>query len=292
MSVQFDPPIVAGTVLVREQIQSQDYVAGVSGWCIFANGDAEFNNGTFRGFLIAAMLATGLTGRRIVINENNDQSMSLYDDDDKLMMTIGDDAGTITSFDVDDGTHSIQFGEAMIQFMYDAGGGFLTPAASLFNVGQHILLNTQLAGGVAFDASVGALSAVVPGSNSLEQWQTPTYSSTQWMDSTTFHGGTNWGPLRIRKTESDELRFSGAFKTATTGTAPSATVLNVSVGYRPKSQQPIYVQQYNTTTAAFSSGMAMLTTAGNLNLPTPTGLSAALNCEYLINGSIPLHNLT
>ncbi|HEY1706427.1 MAG TPA: hypothetical protein VGG75_42685 [Trebonia sp.] len=37
-------PTVGGTVLRRAAIQSPNYVAGVSGWAIFANGDAEFNS--------------------------------------------------------------------------------------------------------------------------------------------------------------------------------------------------------------------------------------------------------
>lgn len=35
-------------------MQSSDYVPGVSGWAIFGDGSAEFNNGTFRGVVTAA----------------------------------------------------------------------------------------------------------------------------------------------------------------------------------------------------------------------------------------------
>lgn len=38
----FTNPIVGGTTLVRSAIQSQNYVAGTSGWAIKANGFAEF----------------------------------------------------------------------------------------------------------------------------------------------------------------------------------------------------------------------------------------------------------
>lgn len=43
---------VAGTVLVIERIQSQNYVPGVIGWAIYADGDAEFNNIVARGELL------------------------------------------------------------------------------------------------------------------------------------------------------------------------------------------------------------------------------------------------
>jgi len=48
--------ILAGTSLAIAQIQSPDYVPGVSGWCIFQNGNAEFNQGTFRGYIIGGSL--------------------------------------------------------------------------------------------------------------------------------------------------------------------------------------------------------------------------------------------
>jgi hypothetical protein len=48
--------ILAGTSLAIAQIQSPDFVEGVSGWCIFQNGNAEFNSGTFRGFIVGGSL--------------------------------------------------------------------------------------------------------------------------------------------------------------------------------------------------------------------------------------------
>jgi hypothetical protein len=49
LTVPFSNPIVAGTVLVREAIQSEDYVHGVSGWRIGADGTAEFQGATVTG---------------------------------------------------------------------------------------------------------------------------------------------------------------------------------------------------------------------------------------------------
>lgn len=45
----FSNPILGGDTLVRNAIQSANYVAGVSGWAIFRDGSAEFNNITVRG---------------------------------------------------------------------------------------------------------------------------------------------------------------------------------------------------------------------------------------------------
>lgn len=47
--MSFENPIVGGTVLRIPAIQSPNYVPGVSGWAIFQNGNAEFDNITIRG---------------------------------------------------------------------------------------------------------------------------------------------------------------------------------------------------------------------------------------------------
>jgi hypothetical protein len=55
--IEFENPLTAGTVLVREQIQSQNFVAGSDGWVIKANGDAEFNSVVIRGATVVSGLA-------------------------------------------------------------------------------------------------------------------------------------------------------------------------------------------------------------------------------------------
>lgn len=62
MSIEFENPLTAGTVLVREQIQSQNYDPGVSGWVIKANGDAEFNDVVIRGGTVVSGLALYYNG--------------------------------------------------------------------------------------------------------------------------------------------------------------------------------------------------------------------------------------
>lgn len=45
----FSNPIVGGEALARNAIRSPDYVPGISGWAIFRDGSAEFNDALFRG---------------------------------------------------------------------------------------------------------------------------------------------------------------------------------------------------------------------------------------------------
>lgn len=49
MAIEFFNPLTAGTVLVRSDIRSQNFVSGSSGWRIEADGDAEFNSIVIRG---------------------------------------------------------------------------------------------------------------------------------------------------------------------------------------------------------------------------------------------------
>jgi len=67
MGFVFQHEIVAGTVLVVEQVESQNYVATISGWVIRADGTAEFLSVTIRGTFISG---TG-TGQHVAINDSN-----------------------------------------------------------------------------------------------------------------------------------------------------------------------------------------------------------------------------
>lgn len=68
----FNNSILAGTTLVRDEIQSEGFVSGSTGWRISRNGNAEFNNITSRGSFIAgdASLASG----SLTISNGNDVS--------------------------------------------------------------------------------------------------------------------------------------------------------------------------------------------------------------------------
>lgn len=49
----FNNPVVGGDgELVRVKMRSVNYVPGVSGWAVFRDGDAEFNNAIFRGEIV------------------------------------------------------------------------------------------------------------------------------------------------------------------------------------------------------------------------------------------------
>lgn len=52
----YSQPIVGGNVLLRQEMRSENYVQGVSGWRITRDGDAEFNDIVARGDITASSL--------------------------------------------------------------------------------------------------------------------------------------------------------------------------------------------------------------------------------------------
>jgi len=90
-----------GIKVIKRAIQSIDYVAGVSGWYIGAEGDIEFSDGTFRGTIVASagsiggtdisstaltggIIQTASAGDRLVMTEdsfasNNNPAIDCYE---------------------------------------------------------------------------------------------------------------------------------------------------------------------------------------------------------------------
>jgi hypothetical protein len=67
------PAIVGGTTLIISDIRSQNYVTAVSGWAIFANGDAEFFNVFIRG-----NFSNGLPGTKHIEILQGTNSIDFY----------------------------------------------------------------------------------------------------------------------------------------------------------------------------------------------------------------------
>lgn len=118
--ISFDPPIVAGTTLVRDAIQSQNYTPNTAGWIVEADGDAEFNNLTFRGTF---------RGNEIIINADG---IFLYNGTPALNSIVGSWASV-------DGTD--EFGNAYHAgfSLYDGTTGTITnyiggPDNLMFNI--------------------------------------------------------------------------------------------------------------------------------------------------------------
>jgi hypothetical protein len=66
--MQFLSSILAGLTLVRQAIQSSNYVPGVSGWRISADGTCEFVNGIFNGVLTANSISDSTIGECTLVD--------------------------------------------------------------------------------------------------------------------------------------------------------------------------------------------------------------------------------
>lgn len=293
----FRSSILAGTTLVRAAIQSEDYVPGVSGWAVFRNGDVEFNSGTFRGTLAAAMIigsvfGSSTTDPSIWINEDDQNTIRAYDAAGDLLLEIGarPGSGAGAVFYDTANPYSLSIGN---QILWAQGSPLLTPFAAMYQTASGILLNTQLAGGVGFDILSTAWKWVRPGSDTLDTWTvvgsggTAPAFNTNWATSTTFNGSTNWAQLQFQRTAHGRGALTGCWKAG--ATVPGLSVFNLPVGYRPAVQQPVWIERKTgTAPAVTSSFFGQVSTAGNLNIVTATGGGVAANDEYMIQAEYPL----
>lgn len=67
----YSNPIVAGDTLVRDAIKSENYMTGVSGWAIFRDGTAEFNNITARGNITASSVDVATPTGHVIISSSD-----------------------------------------------------------------------------------------------------------------------------------------------------------------------------------------------------------------------------
>lgn len=291
----FRSSILAGNTLVRAAIQSEDYVQGVSGWAIFRNGDVEFNSGTFRGTItateiIGSIFGSSTTDPSIWLNEDNENSLRMYDADSNLVLEISAAPGSqpgMTIFSVSD-PYSLSIGD---QILFQQGSPIPTPFAAIYQTADGLLVNTQLAGGVAFDVLQSSWKWVHPGSDTLETWTvvgsggTAPAFNTNWATSTTFNGSTNWAPLQFQRTAHGRGALTGCWKAG--ATAPGLSVFNLPGSYRPAVQQPVWIER-KTGTSTISGFFGQVSTAGNLNIVTQTGGGVAANDEFMIQAEYPL----
>lgn len=151
MSIEFENPLTAGTVLVREQIQSQNYEPGSAGWVIKANGDAEFNSVVIRGGTVVSGTALYYNGTPALGN---------------LFMSVSASAGT-DAFGNDYVQGLGLYQEEGIITARDAAGNTMQMHANLPGGGTLAGdpgLTFQPASGTGDPATVGALD---PGSGSF-----------------------------------------------------------------------------------------------------------------------------
>lgn len=289
-----NPILGGGGALVRPAIKSPNYSPGAAGWSINRDGTVEFVDGTFRGTITAAELigsvfGSSTTDPSIWINEDNANSLRIYDGAGDLLIEIGADVGSQGSAVFYDSINprAIEIGQ---QIQWLQGASILTPFAALYQTANAVLLNTQLAGGIGFDVAHGALSYVIPGSDTLET-EHVVGTSGQPAFGGNFAAGTTsgtYGGLQFRRDGQDSVRLEGSWN----GTAAitSSAVFTLPVGYRPKKARAVPVASTTSTGAVSALGLLLQVNAsGVCNLQASAATAVGQN--FHVNASIPLGNL-
>lgn len=224
-------------------IHSDNYVPGVSGWTINQDGTAEFNDVTIRGTVVASVFETRASGQRITINEGNNNSMWVYDSTgNSVLLSIGDVAGVLTSFDRPDGL-SMDIATAGLVFNSVHGGSILTPDMFINETpdSSRIIFNTILNGGLGLSITQPQWSVLTPGSTAYEAAVTPTLG-TGWAPASTT--GT-YQPIQYWRDALGNTVISGVFNA--TSATPAGTVFTLGVGYRPPVAIRVPVASFSNT---------------------------------------------
>jgi hypothetical protein len=231
-------PIVGGTVLVIEQIESQNYVTGVSGWAIMANGDAEFSNLVARGSLI---------GGQVVINGTEyPNAIAFYTENPseiepaviepsggvgnagilRLSSPIlfnGGSAGEFTLSGFDDGHTTAELD--VDNFRFTAGDQATIEAVPLRLSGDFVVYHTLTTGFI--------------------DWEGETWHTVGAVGQPAFAG--NWAvqggvAVAFRKDSTGRVQLRGR---ATEPVALSAFIFTLPVGYRPSQNMSWAVKANN-----------------------------------------------
>lgn len=289
------PPVVGGTVLIIERVQSQNFVSGLSGWAINADGTAEFFSVVVRGSLITGVAP----GQRIEINGDDFPNVvalfsgNVHETAPGRLLTqvagLGLTSSTVLVSPSLDSGH-----DARLSLKADAlSVGGLTRAQidadeillNTFGTGAavevretDIELNRPVTAGSVTASSVttGPLTATAIGADSIaktgETWHTVGAAGEP-----AFAG--NWAvntgvPVAFTKDATGRVQLRGR---AQETVASSATIFTLPAGYRPSQTMSWAVKANNDGT---SIGWVTVTTAG---LITCLGNVAALRVQTILD---------
>jgi hypothetical protein len=316
--VEFQDELAGGTVLVRPALQSPGYVAGVSGWAVFIDGSAEFNNLTIRGvfqgtnfilnsnglFLYSGTPAAGNLIASITPTFGTDTFGNTYLEGvnsyagsafaglvagNLLLGLIAQPAasgvvglsGTDTVF-LSSPTASDPDAATLALV---AGDTTVTPRSAAGY--PHVDIGAATAGTLAWINGAIIASTVSAGTSTAETWHAPAYNA-NWSGTTVYGalaGGL--GTLRYRKDAEDNTWLLGCF-TAAAGAA--SAVFQLPTGYRPATNYPFPVAFISGGGVAGNAWM-YVSSAGNLNINAQLGSAVTAGTVYVVNAKVPRGNV-
>ncbi len=276
-------PIVGGTVLRIPAIQSPNFVTGVSGWSINADGTAEFN-----GLVIHGSIVIGSGTNNVIIFDFVRRAMFVYDNNGHLTESIAPMSGTdsfgndyksgftsyfgtniLQSAQLDSGIMRLTNGSAAniggtVQETAGNGPASNQPALDLYSgrnasQGARLRLIGDDTGATAApyflsfhdNASTdidwvhtGILKYGDPGTLDAETWHALPLA-TSWANQ-----GAPFGNGSYRRMPDGTVRFTGAIAwTAAASNAPVQVCTALPAAYRPTNQKRCTVMEMPANTA-------------------------------------------
>jgi len=327
MAIEFVNPLTAGTVLIRSDIRSQNYVPGVSGWIIEADGDAEFNNlvvrGTFQGqsFIINSMGAffyDGIptTGNLIASiasdlgtdSHGNGYGQGIFSYAPGFFYTAMRAGGLLSGFldglNIPDTTNAATFGinaaggTALPRGVWIGPKGDTTrtvqPAMTLLPGIPSDLSNpsTVTIGilGNGTDRTYGAITGAWTRrdtTGTFETWHNFPFAA-GWAGATSFNGNPTFSPMQYRIDAEDNCWIYGLAQSSST----AMSIGTLPSGYFNPVKRSIIAADFNIGGTA-TPGFMQVTETGVVNSSLSLGgKTIASGSQIYINAKFPLGNLT
>jgi len=288
-------PVVGSSTLRRPAIQSPNFVAGVSGWAINADGSAEFADLTISGGDTTVTVGPGAG------------STGSIDIEPVAGSTAG---GAIINFRTGQAIESspaniesslLGGGQVLglqINGAGTTGGGGFPPAILLESQGtggqgSSIQLSVSTHGHTAdFGVIVdGASETLIMFSNTTfsgaitcgDTWHALSGLGANWAAGTS--GGANYQAAQYRQDAEDNLIVIGAVHT--TSNAPAGTIFTLPLGWRPVKNQRVPIVTWDGTTVVVK--FVEVNSSGAITLSSNP---AAANVDVYFQVCVPLGNIT
>lgn len=275
MALKADNPLAGGTSLARAQFNSPGFQTGVTGWCLFQNGNFEANNALIRG-------STTINGTTLIYNGAPGVNKLVYS-------VIAGTANTTDSFGniVLAGAARYDFNGAVWTAVQELNGGILFYTAAsetagwtnIGSIGPKVSSSSMIALGGDFIMGTSNgfyLKAVDPATGDRESWHAVSTPA----------GMT--GTLRVKLLPDDHLAVLDVNTVITsTNVAPTTYTAGSlpSAAYYPLAARQFAVsvnQQWSTT--ANASPRVAVPTSGAVTLPLPGFNSAGAAC--IVSGTV------
>lgn len=219
---------LAGGAVVTENgvLASDDYSAGSAGWIVKGNGDVEFNNGTFRGDIVAQSFATDVPNNRRIDIKTGDAGLIEFWQTGQTT-----NPGTIQGItSAGNPAMEISAGAQLITLEPTTGALTLDATVDLFLIGPTTTITATVLN-IPQDVEM-------PGATNQQfheqTWHTPSMGNS-WVNF-----GAGYQTARYKMT-GGQCEIQGLVANGTVAAGSTGTIFTLPAGYRPAAALPFGV---------------------------------------------------